>query len=80
MNSLQVMDQYHMTQEMWEERITSWCTQHRGMLRYAILALLVRVNRESLFTELVSPTDMSLIPESMTSIRSIFLHEMTAAA
>lgn len=74
MNSLQVMDQYHMTQEMWEERITSWCTQHRGMLRYAILALL------ALFTELVSPTDMSLIPESMTSIRSIFLHEMTAAA
>lgn len=28
-----VKDQYKMTQEMWEERITAWYSEHRGMLR-----------------------------------------------
>ena len=29
----QVIDQYRMTPEMWEERITSSYAQHKGMLR-----------------------------------------------
>ncbi|XP_077996323.1 merlin-like [Glandiceps talaboti] len=28
-----VIDQYQMTQEMWEERITAWYSEHRGMTR-----------------------------------------------
>lgn len=32
----QVIDQYRMTPEMWEERITSSYAQHKGMLRYII--------------------------------------------
>lgn len=28
-----VVDQYQMTQEMWEERITGWYAQHKGMLK-----------------------------------------------
>lgn len=28
-----VIDQYQMTQEMWEERITGWYAQHKGMLK-----------------------------------------------
>ncbi|KAL5477303.1 hypothetical protein EMCRGX_G024083 [Ephydatia muelleri] len=28
-----VMDRYEMTHEMWEERITAWYSQHKGMLR-----------------------------------------------
>ena len=32
--TLQVMDQYSMTQEMWEERITSYYAQHKGLPRY----------------------------------------------
>ena len=31
---LQVIDQYRMTPEMWEERITTSYAQHKGMLRY----------------------------------------------
>ena len=31
---VQVMDQYSMTQEMWEERITSYYAQHKGLPRY----------------------------------------------
>jgi hypothetical protein len=28
-----VIDQYQMTQDMWEERITGWYAQHKGMLK-----------------------------------------------
>lgn len=30
---LQVIDQYQMTSDMWEERITSWYAEHKGMRR-----------------------------------------------
>ena len=29
----QVIDQYQMTSDMWEERITSWYAEHKGMRR-----------------------------------------------
>jgi hypothetical protein len=34
-----VIDQYHMTAEMWEERIKEWYADHRGMSRYGFFIL-----------------------------------------
>ena len=34
---VQVIDQYSMTPEMWEERITTSYAQHKGMLRCALI-------------------------------------------
>ena len=33
MIGLQVIDQYQMTADMWEERITSWYAEHKEMRR-----------------------------------------------
>lgn len=31
--SLQVLMQYQMTADMWEEKITAWYAEHRGIAR-----------------------------------------------
>ena len=32
--------QYQMTAEMWEEKITAWYAEHRGIARYNIIILI----------------------------------------